>query len=120
MLSLGAMSEVAVVGLGLLGHALTTRLVAAGHAVTGYDIVAEKVSEAARVGARPAGSIAEAVAGAEAVAVVLPTLASVEDAILGAGGIAERASGGTAVIQMSTISPALTERARARSRARAD
>jgi L-threonate 2-dehydrogenase len=110
VLSVADVSTVAVVGLGLLGHALTSRLVAAGHAVTGYDVLSEKVAEAVRLGARPVRSIAEAVAGADAVAVVLPSLATVEDAILGAGGIAARAGAGAAVIQMSTISPALTER----------
>jgi 3-hydroxyisobutyrate dehydrogenase-like beta-hydroxyacid dehydrogenase len=41
---------------------------------------------------------------------VLPSLASVEDVILGRGGLVDTARAGAAVVQMSTISPALTEK----------
>ena len=38
------------IGLGLMGQALTKRLVARGHRVTGYDVVPQKVEAAARHG----------------------------------------------------------------------
>src|SRR5439155_724615 len=46
---------------------------------------------------------------ADPVCVVLPSLAAVEEIVLGARGLAAGARGPT-VVQMSTISPALTER----------
>jgi len=100
-------STVGFIGLGLLGHALASRLLAAGRRVVGYDLVPARVGALVALGGTPATSARDVAARTEAVCVVLPTLASVEDTILGAGGIAAE---GPAVIQMSTISPALTER----------
>ncbi len=101
---------IGLVGLGLLGQAVASRLLAGGHAVVGYDVLPEKMAALRALGGDAALS-ADAVAEAsEAVCVVLPSLASVEEVILG---LARRAGAGRAartIIQMSTISPALTER----------
>jgi len=101
---------IGMIGLGLLGHALASRLLAAGHAVVGYDVLPEQRGALARLGGKAAASVEDVAGRAEAVCVVLPTLASVEDVILGDAGVAARAGRGATVIQMSTISPALTER----------
>jgi len=104
------MATVGIVGLGLLGSAVACRLRAAGHAVVGYDVVPERVQALVAIGGRAAPS-AEAVArGSEAVCVVLPSLASVEEVVLGPRGLAASGHAGQTVIQMSTISPSLTER----------
>src|SRR5262245_37576984 len=39
VLSLGTMSDVGMIGLGLLGHALASRLLASGYAVVGHDVL---------------------------------------------------------------------------------
>ena len=44
--------SIGFIGLGLMGQAFTRRLVACGYRVTGYDVVADKLSAAA--GARRA------------------------------------------------------------------
>ena len=59
--------KVAVIGLGLIGGSLLQALVAAGHEVTGYD-----ADPATRELAGAAASIAEAVAGADLVALAVP------------------------------------------------
>jgi 3-hydroxyisobutyrate dehydrogenase-like beta-hydroxyacid dehydrogenase len=110
MLRVRIVSTVAVIGLGLLGHALASRLCAAGRSVVGYDVLPERVAALQALGAMPAASVEDAVARAEAIVVVLPTLQSVEDVILGAAGVTAHARPGSVVIQMSTISPALSER----------
>lgn len=80
-------TTVGVVGLGLLGHAVASRLLAAGHEVVGYDVLPEKVQALAALGGKPAPS-AEAVArAAEVVCTLLPSLATVEAAILGPQGV---------------------------------
>lgn len=104
------MSAVGIVGLGLLGHALASRSLAAGHAVVGYDVLPPRIADLVALGGSAATSVAEVAARAQAVCVVLPTLAGVEEAILGANGIVAHGGAGSTVIQMSTISPALTER----------
>src|SRR5881396_234583 len=104
------MATLGIVGLGLLGGAVASRLRAGGHGVVGYDIAAGKVKALVELGGRAAPS-AEAVAqSAAAVCVVLPSLASVEDVVLGPRGLAASGLAGATIIQMSTISPALTER----------
>ena len=104
------MATVGLVGLGLLGHAVASRLRAGGHAVVGYDVVPERVRALVALGGTAAASVAEVAQASEAVCTLLPSLRTVEEAILGPGGILSRARAGQTVIQMSTISPALTER----------
>jgi 3-hydroxyisobutyrate dehydrogenase-like beta-hydroxyacid dehydrogenase len=104
------MATLGIVGLGLLGSAVAARLRGGGHDVVGHDVVAEKVRALETLGGRAAPS-AEAVArAAEAVCVVLPSLAAVEAVVLGPHGLAAAGRTGQTIIQMSTISPALTER----------
>jgi 3-hydroxyisobutyrate dehydrogenase-like beta-hydroxyacid dehydrogenase len=103
------MTTVGIVGLGLLGHAIATRLRGAGHAVVGYDVVPACVERLVALGGRPAKSAAEVARESEVVFTVLPSLAIVEEAILGADGVVAGARPGQTLCQMSTISPALTE-----------
>jgi 3-hydroxyisobutyrate dehydrogenase-like beta-hydroxyacid dehydrogenase len=103
-------TTVGVVGLGLLGHAVASRLLAGGHSVVGHDVLPEKVRALEALGGKAAAS-AEAVAQvAEIVCTILPSLASVEAAILGPHGALAGARPRQPLVQMSTISPALTER----------
>jgi len=104
------MATIGIVGLGLLGSAVAARLRGGGHDVVGHDVVAEKARALEALGGQAAPS-AEAVArAAEAVCVVLPSLAAVEDVVLGPRGLAVAGHAGQTVIQMRTISPTLTER----------
>jgi 3-hydroxyisobutyrate dehydrogenase-like beta-hydroxyacid dehydrogenase len=100
---------VGIIGLGLLGNAVASRLLAGGFEVVGYDVVPDRVADLVRLGGRGAASAVEA-GGADAVCVILPSLASVEDVILGAGGLVARGRPGQTIVQMSTISPALVRR----------
>jgi len=104
------MSTIGIVGLGLLGHAIASRLIKAGHSVIGFDVLPDRVSALTAMGGTPASSAAAVAQSAEAVCTLLPSLATAEAAILGAGGILAGARPDLAVIQMSTISPTLTER----------
>ena len=104
------MATVGLVGVGLLGGAVAARLRAKGHEVVGYDVLPEKIQQLVALGGRGASSAAAVARDAEAVCTLLPSLASVEEAILGADGIAAGARAGQTIIQMSTISPELTRR----------
>src|SRR5215813_13310686 len=104
------MAIIGIVGLGLLGHAIASRLLRAGHAVVGFDVLPERVGALEVLGGKGATSAAAVARSAEAVCTVLPSLATAESAIVGREGVLEGAHSGLAVIQMSTISPRLTER----------
>jgi 3-hydroxyisobutyrate dehydrogenase len=103
-------ATVGVVGIGLLGSAVASRLLAAGHRVVAHDVVPERVAALARLGGEPASSAAEVARQADIVCTLLPSLATVEAAILGPDGVLAGARRGRTLAQMSTISPALTER----------
>src|SRR5262245_765802 len=97
------MTTIGMVGLGLLGHALASRLRAAGHAVIGYDLAAERRDALGALGGVAVGSAREVATQSDAACMVLPSLASVEEAMAALGEA-------RTIIQMSTISPELTER----------
>jgi 3-hydroxyisobutyrate dehydrogenase-like beta-hydroxyacid dehydrogenase len=103
-------ATIGVVGLGLLGHAISARLLKAGHAVIGFDVLPEKVAALEALGGQAASSAAAVAQSVEAVCTLLPSLAAAESAIVGRDGVLAGAHTGLAVIQMSTISPTLTEK----------
>jgi len=97
------MARIGFVGLGNMGLPMARNLVAAGHAVTGFDL-----SEAARAaledaGGAPAGTAQAAVAEAEAVVTALPAASHVRGAYLGDAGLLAAAPSGTVFIDCSTI-----------------
>jgi putative dehydrogenase len=104
------MATVGVVGLGLLGGAVASRLLAAGHAVVGFDVARERVAALEARGGKGAESALAVTRAADAVLVLLPSLASVEEVVLGSAGLITAARPDQPIVQMSTISPALTER----------
>ena len=103
------MTTIGIVGLGLLGHAIALRLRQAGHSVIGFDVLPDRVAALEALGGTGAASAAAVARSAEAVCTVLPSLATAESAIVGADGVLDGAHPGLAVMQMSTISPRLTE-----------
>jgi 3-hydroxyisobutyrate dehydrogenase-like beta-hydroxyacid dehydrogenase len=103
------MAPVGLIGLGLLGSAVAGRLRAAGHEVVGHDVMAERNRALEAIGGRAVTSAVAVAEVADPVCVVLPSLTAVEEIVLGARGLAADTRGRT-VVQMSTISPALTER----------
>jgi 3-hydroxyisobutyrate dehydrogenase-like beta-hydroxyacid dehydrogenase len=67
------------------------------------------VAALAGLGGQPAVSAGEVARRADPVCTLLPSLAAVEAAILGPDGVLAGAGAGRTLVQMSTISPALTE-----------
>jgi putative dehydrogenase len=96
------MTTMGMVGLGLLGHALASRLRAGGHAVIGFDVAPERRDALATLGGIAAVDARQVGRQSEAVCTVLPSLAAVADVV-------EALDDAPAIIQMSTISPGLTE-----------
>jgi 3-hydroxyisobutyrate dehydrogenase-like beta-hydroxyacid dehydrogenase len=104
------MKRIGIIGVGLLGSAVASRLLKGGFEVAAYDTRAEQVKALAPRGLRIARTIAEAAADADAVFTILPSLEAVETTIVGVGGLIETAPRDCTLIQMSTISPELTRR----------
>lgn len=110
------MTEVGVVGLGVMGSAITRRLLATGHAVRVHDIRGEAVDELVREGAVAAGAAAE-VAAAGVVILSLNSPQIVEHAVFGPRGVLADHARGLVLIDMSSIDPGHTREYAARVRA---
>ena len=99
------------IGLGNMGGRITRRLCDAGFSVTGYDRVADNVSDS---GATLAGSIAQVAQQAEVIFLSLPDSHAVEAVVEGDGGLLQHAHSGQTVVDLSTASVASTQRLYAR------
>ncbi|PWK85535.1 2-hydroxy-3-oxopropionate reductase [Lentzea atacamensis] len=109
------MTEVGVVGLGVMGSAIARRLFATGHAVRVHDIRPEAVDELVGEGATAAGTAAE-VAAAGLVILSLNSPQIVENAVFGPRGLLTGRPHGVVVIDMSSIDPGRTREYAARAR----
>lgn len=97
------MARITFLGLGNMGGPMARNLVAAGHAVRGYDPVPTSVEAARAGGVETAASAAAACEGAEVVFTMLPAGAQVKQAYLGDGGVLASAPAGAVLIDSSTI-----------------
>jgi 3-hydroxyisobutyrate dehydrogenase-like beta-hydroxyacid dehydrogenase len=102
--------KIGFIGLGLMGQAFTKRLVECGFAVTGYDIVADKVAQAAKHGVRPAASPAEVARASDIILVCVTSTHAVEEAVLGPGGVAEVQGSAKVLVDHSTTEIGETKR----------
>ena len=105
--------NVGFIGLGHMGGPMSRHVLAAGHDLLVHDIRREAGAELEAAGAAWAASPREAGAGREVVITMLPTVASVEQVLLGADGLLSGLAPGSVWIDMSTSVPAVADRVRA-------
>jgi 3-hydroxyisobutyrate dehydrogenase len=96
-------SQLAVLGLGLLGGAIAQRLSAQGFAVRGWNRTAAKAQALAEQGVTLADSPAAAMAGAEATLLLLSDAQAIDSTLF--GDQADVDLSGQCLIQMGTIGP---------------
>ena len=97
--------NIGIVGLGLMGTAMSQKLMQEGHRVWGFDIDQSRLDALAENGGAPAGSAAEAAEDAQFVIISLLYSQVVRETCLGDGGIASVARDGLIIIDTSTASP---------------
>ena len=105
------MTRIAFIGLGVMGSPMAVHLAKAGHDVVGYNRTAAKAQPLVHAGGRAAGSVAEAVAEAEVIAVMVPDSPDVRDVLAGSGdtaGVFDSAKPGALIIDFSSIRPDVT------------
>jgi len=98
--------RVAFVGLGIMGHAMATNLVKAGHEVTVWNRTPGKLVDGAGVAPSPAA----AAQGAEIVWLCVSDTSAVETVIFGTDGVQTSLKEGMIIADSSTISPSATLR----------
>lgn len=112
--------RVAFLGLGIMGHAMATNLVKAGHEVMVWNRTPGKLVEGGGMAPTPAA----AAQGAEVAWICVSDTAAVEKILFGPEGVEQSLAEGMIVADSSTISPSATvkfaERVRARGAAYVD
>jgi 3-hydroxyisobutyrate dehydrogenase-like beta-hydroxyacid dehydrogenase len=106
--------RVGFLGLGIMGHAMATNLVKAGHEVSVWNRTPGKLVEGAGMAPTPAA----AALGAEVVWLCVADTAAVEEVLFGTEGVEQSLAEGMIIADSSTISPSATVKFAERVRAR--
>lgn len=99
--------NIAFIGLGTMGGAMSANLIKGGFSVYGFDISSAALERLEEAGGTPCAGMAEAAARADIVFTMLPNSPHVEQAVRAA---VDGAAGGTLFVDCSTILPDATIR----------
>jgi 3-hydroxyisobutyrate dehydrogenase len=97
------MAAAGVVGLGVMGRALSRRLLAAGHEVRGHDVSPDAMRQAVALGVVPESPAG--MAGLDVLLTSLPDDAAAAEVLLPPDGLAARLRPGAAIVELSTLLP---------------
>ncbi|MGA3130923.1 MAG: 2-hydroxy-3-oxopropionate reductase [Terracidiphilus sp.] len=103
------MASVGFVGLGIMGRPMLRNLLKAGHTVVAYGRTPAKLDAAVADGAERGVSNADVGARTSVVITMLPDGPEVKEVVLGANGILSGAKSGSLIIDMSSISPLVSQ-----------
>jgi 2-hydroxy-3-oxopropionate reductase len=102
--------KVGFIGLGIMGGPMAKNLMQAGHELVLYNRTREKAEDLAKEGnADVAGSPREVAEQSDVVITMLPDSPQVREVLVGEDGVLEGLKEGALVVDMSTISPVVTE-----------
>ena len=101
--------KVGFIGLGIMGRPMAENLIGAGHELVLYNRTREKAEELAGDNAIVAGSPREVAEQSDIIITMLPDSPQVEEVLAGEGGVLEGLREGALIVDMSTISPAVTK-----------
>ena len=97
------------VGLGIMGKPMARNLAAAGHALVVHDHKRSAMEELEREGAESAADPRAVAERSDVVITMLPDSPQVEEVVNGEQGLLRAARAGSLIVDMSTISPTVTE-----------
>ncbi len=104
------MATIGFVGLGIMGRPMLRNLLKAGHSVVAYGRTPAKLDAAVADGAQRAASNADVGARASIIITMLPDGPEVEEVVLGPSGILSGSNPGSLIIDMSSISPLVSQK----------
>jgi 3-hydroxyisobutyrate dehydrogenase-like beta-hydroxyacid dehydrogenase len=99
------LKRVGIVGLGDMGMAMASNVVAAGFELTGFDLRAERLDILSEMGARPADSPQAVGASSDAVFVMVLNGDQAREVVAGENGLLAGMATGATVIMSATIHP---------------
>ena len=95
--------KIGVVGLGIMGSAISANLLKAGFTVIGYDILPESVQTLESHGGSGAASVRELAEASDVVITSLPSVAALQEVVSGPDGFLTAAKKGLIVVEVSTF-----------------
>src|SRR5579871_4529262 len=98
------------IGLGIMGKPMLRNLQKAGHSLVAFDIVPAGIDAVAGERVERGASCSDVASRTDLIVTMLPDGPEVEQAILGPGGVLEGARAGTIVVDMSSISPLVSQK----------
>lgn len=101
--------RIGFVGLGIMGKPMARNLMKAGYELTVYNRSRGPADELAGEGATAARSPREVAERSDVVITMLPGSPHVREVVVGKDGVLEGVGGGSLLVDMSTISPVVTE-----------
>ena len=104
------MSQIGFIGLGIMGRPMSKNLIKAGHELIVYDVVPGLADTVIAAGAVKGSSCRDVASRSAVVITMLPDGPEVEQAILGPQGVLEGAAAGTIIVDMSSISPMVSQK----------
>ena len=96
-------AKVGMIGLGIMGSAISASLLKAGISVVGYDILKEKVDALVAKGGTAAASPREVAEQTDIIVTLLPSTAALEEVIQGADGVLASKHAGLIVVEAGTF-----------------
>ena len=101
--------KVGFIGLGIMGKPMARNLMEAGYELTVHNRSPEKAEELGEEGATVASSPKEVAENSDLIITMLPDSPQVEEVVAGEEGVLEGIKEGALLVDMSTISPVVTE-----------
>lgn len=95
--------KIGMIGLGIMGSAMSPNLLKAGFSVIGYDILPELVQVLVDKGGIGAASCREVADNADVIITSLPSVQALQDVVSGKEGLMKGAKKGQCVIETSTL-----------------
>lgn len=102
--------KIGFIGLGIMGKPMVRNLLKGGYSVTVHDINAASVAELTSAGATAGGSALNTASQSDVIITMLPDGPDVEKAVLSENGILEGARTGSIIVDMSSISPIVSQK----------
>src|SRR5215203_2519761 len=101
--------KVGFIGLGIMGKPMAKNLMEAGYELVLYNRTLEKAEELSEDGAEFAANPREVAENSEIIVTMLPDSPDVRNVVAGKDGVLEGIEEGSLLVDMSTISPVVTE-----------
>jgi 3-hydroxyisobutyrate dehydrogenase len=103
------MEKIGFIGLGGMGKPMAKNLIHAGYRITVWNRTKVKMEELVALGAKAAISPKMVAENSNVIITIVSDTPDVEEVVLGTSGVIEGAQSGDVVIDMSTISPKVTQ-----------